>query len=214
MMATPSAPRPEWMEEVRIYRNPREREKYDNQAELFAVINTLQHLEKAYIKDCAPAKEYTSHCSKLLVQYKAAFKQVQSDEFPTVEDLMRKYRMDCKLALERIRADRPITIKDDKGNTSKLIAASVAGFITVMDKLRLDIRSMDELFPDVKDLAENLSRLSLLPSDYEGRKKIEKWLTTLNTMEASDELTDTQARQMVFDLESSYSELNEVLHSS
>lgn len=213
-MSTPSAPRPEWMEEVRIYRNPREREKYDNQAELFAVINTLQQLEKAYIKDCAPAKEYTSHCSKLLVQYKAAFKQVQSDEFPTVDDFMKKYRMDCKLALERIRADRPITIKDDKGNTSKLIAACVAGFITGMDKLRLEIRSMDDLYPDVKDLAENLSRLSLLPADYEGRNKVEKWLTILNAMEASDELTETQARQMIFDLDTSYNELNVVLHSS
>ena len=73
---TASAPRPEWMEEIKLYRNPREREKYDNQAELYAVINTLQHLEKAYIKDCVAAKEYTAHCSKLLVQFKAAFKQV------------------------------------------------------------------------------------------------------------------------------------------
>ncbi len=68
--------RPELMEEVKLYRNPREREKYDNQAELFAVINTLQCLEKAYIKDSVSPKEYTAHCSKLLVQYKAAFKQV------------------------------------------------------------------------------------------------------------------------------------------
>ena len=36
--------------QVRLYRNPREREKIDNLAELFAVINTLQCLEKAYIK--------------------------------------------------------------------------------------------------------------------------------------------------------------------
>ena len=38
------------MSQVRLYRNPREREKIDNLAELFAVINTLQCLEKAYIK--------------------------------------------------------------------------------------------------------------------------------------------------------------------
>ena len=43
--------RPELLEEVRLYRNPREREKIDNLAELFAVINTLQCLEKAYIRD-------------------------------------------------------------------------------------------------------------------------------------------------------------------
>jgi len=29
---------------------------------------------------------------------------------------MRKYRLDCPAALERIKEDRPITIKDDKGN--------------------------------------------------------------------------------------------------
>ena len=42
--------------QVRLYRNPREREKIDNLAELFAVINTLQCLEKAYIKDSVKNK--------------------------------------------------------------------------------------------------------------------------------------------------------------
>ena len=57
------------------------------------------------------SKEYTANCKKLLVQYKAAFKQVQGDEFPTVEKFMKKYRLDCPAALERIKEDRPITIK-------------------------------------------------------------------------------------------------------
>jgi hypothetical protein len=35
-------------------------------------------------------------------------------------------QLDCPLALERIREDRPITIKDDKGNTSKCIADIVS----------------------------------------------------------------------------------------
>ena len=52
----PEANRPELMEEIKLYRNPREREKIDNLAELFAVINTLQCLEKAYIKDSVQAK--------------------------------------------------------------------------------------------------------------------------------------------------------------
>ena len=53
---------------------------------------------------------------------------------------MAKYRLDAPAALERIKEDRPITIKNDKGNTSKLIAEIVALFITAMDKLKLDIR--------------------------------------------------------------------------
>lgn len=206
--------RPELMEEVKLARNPREREKFDNLAELFAVLTTLQCLEKAYIKDCVASKEYTAHCSKLLVQYKAAFKQVQGEEFPDVETFMRKYRLDCPAALERIREDRPITIKDDKGNTSKLIAETVELFITAMDKLRLEIRSMDELYTELKDLSDLLNRLSLLPSDFEGKEKIAKWLKTLSEMEASDSITEVQARQMLFDLESSYAAFNKVLHQS
>lgn len=74
--------RPELYEEVKLYRHAREREKFDNMADLYALINTLQNLEKAYIWDCITPQEYTASCSKYLVQYKVAFKQVQSDEFP------------------------------------------------------------------------------------------------------------------------------------
>ena len=46
-------------------------------------------------------QEYTGNCSKLLVQFKAAFKQVQGEEFPTVEAFMTKYRLDAPAAVER-----------------------------------------------------------------------------------------------------------------
>ena len=85
--------------------------------------------------------------------------------------------------IHRIKEDRPITIKDDKGNTSKLIAEIVALFITAMDKLKLDIRSMDDLHADLKDLGDNLGRLSLLPPGWSGRSKIVSWLEVLGTMQ-------------------------------
>ncbi|CAC5421149.1 VPS28 [Mytilus coruscus] len=198
-------------EEVKLYRTARDREKYDNMADLYAVINTLQSLEKAYIKDAIQAKEYTAACSKLLVQYKIAFKQVQS-EFKTVEEFMKKYRLDCPAALERIKEDRPITIKDDKGNTSRCIADIVSLFITVMDKLRLEIRAMDEIHPDLRELNETMNRLSILPEDFEGRDKVKKWLDTLSGMSAHEELDDGQVRQMLFDLDSAYNAFNRNLH--
>ncbi|XP_074843436.1 vacuolar protein sorting-associated protein 28 homolog [Carettochelys insculpta] len=177
-------------------------------AELFAVVKTMQALEKAYIKDCVSPNEqhcsmqrvssqrpwgaspavgavtvfsfplgtclyildlrvplllgmshsscsysmhcprYTAACSRLLVQYKAAFKQVQGSEIGSIDEFCCKFRMsslDCPLAMERIKEDRPITIKDDKGNLNRCIADIVSLFITVMDKLRLEIRAMDEV---------------------------------------------------------------------
>lgn len=206
--------RPELMEEIKLYRTAREREKYDNMADLFALITTLQNLEKAYVRDCVTPQEYTAACSKLLVQYKVAFKIVQDDEFPTVDAFVKKYKLDCPAALGRIKEDRPITIKDDKGNTSKCIADIVSLFITLMDKLRLEIKAMDELHPDLRDLVDTMNRLSLIPSDFEGKEKVNNWLVTLNSMQASDELTESQIRQMLFDLESAYAAFNNLLHST
>ncbi|KAJ3637345.1 hypothetical protein MTP99_000814 [Tenebrio molitor] len=213
-MAVNQENRPELYEEVKLYHNARDREKYVNLADLFAVINTLQQLEKAYIRDCVTPKEYTGACSKLLVQYKAAFRQVKGDEFPTVDAFVRQYRLNCPAALERIKEDRPITIKDDKGNTSKCIADIVSLFITIMDKLRLDIKAMDDLHPELRDLVDTMNRLSILPSDFEGKQKVAEWLNTLNNMQASDELSESQIRQLLFDLESSYAAFNKLLHNS
>ncbi|XP_077665791.1 vacuolar protein sorting-associated protein 28 homolog isoform X2 [Eretmochelys imbricata] len=146
--------------------------KYDNMAELFAVVKTMQALEKAYIKDCVSPNEYTAACSRLLVQYKAAFKQVQGSEIGSIDEFCRKFRLDCPLAMERIKEDRPITIKDDKGNLNRCIADIVSLFITVMDKLRLEIRAMDEIQPDLRELMETMNRMSHLPPDFEGRQKV------------------------------------------
>uniref|UniRef100_A0A3B3R8P8 Vacuolar protein sorting-associated protein 28 homolog n=1 Tax=Paramormyrops kingsleyae TaxID=1676925 RepID=A0A3B3R8P8_9TELE len=205
------------LQEVKLYKNAREREKYDNMAELFAVVKTLQALEKAYIKDCVTPNEYTGACSRLLVQYKAAFKQVQGSDVGTIDEFCRKYRLDCPLAMERIKEDRPITIKDDKGNLNRCIADIVSLFITVMDKLRLEIRAMDEIQPDLRELMETMNRMSNMPPDSETKDKVNLWygqLTTLSSMSASDELDDSQVRQMLFDLESAYNAFNRFLHSS
>uniref|UniRef100_A0A8V5H2U1 Vacuolar protein sorting-associated protein 28 homolog n=2 Tax=Melopsittacus undulatus TaxID=13146 RepID=A0A8V5H2U1_MELUD len=208
-----AANKPELYEEVKLYKNAREREKYDNMAELFAVVKTLQALEKAYIKDCVTPNEYTAACSRLLVQFKAALKQVQGNEISSIDEFCRKFRLDCPLAMERIKEDRPITIKDDKGNLNRCIADIVSLFITVMDKLRLEIRAMDEIQPDLRELMETMNRMSHLPPDFEGRHKVNQWLQTLSGMSASDELDDSQVRQMLFDLESAYNAFNRFLHS-
>jgi len=42
---------------------------------------------------CYHMFRYTAACSKLLVQIKAAFKQLSDDEYPSVEEFVRK----CKV---------------------------------------------------------------------------------------------------------------------
>ena len=201
---------PKLQEEVKLYENARQREELDNRANVFALVQTIQALEKAYLKDAVSPAEYASQCSILLAQYTAAFKLVK-DKFSSVEEFMTRYLLDCPAALERIHEGRPLTVKDDRGNVQKSIAEIVSLFITIMDRLRLEIKAMDELHPDVKELHEIMSRMSSLPPSFEGRLKVKKWLDNLNDMSASDELSEDQVRQMLFDLESAYNDFNRFL---
>lgn len=198
------------LEEVKLYRLPTERERFDNMADCYSLINTIQQLEKAYIKDAVTSKEYTAACSKLLTQYKAAFKQIDK-EFGTPDQFLKKYRLECRAALDRIRDDRPITIKDDKGNTHACIAEIVSTFITISDRLKLGMKSMDELLPDLRELNETMDRLTILPPTYEGSKRVKTWIDKMSTMSASDELDDGQIRQMTYDMETSLNEFNKIL---
>ncbi|RMZ97041.1 vacuolar sorting-associated 28 -like protein [Brachionus plicatilis] len=193
--------RPEIFEEVRLYKSPKEREKYDNQANLFAIVSTLEHLEKAYIHDCIKPNEYTSACANLLAQYKIAFKLIEPD-FKTIEDFLKKFKIHFPIAIARIKEDRPITIKDDKGSSSKLIAQTVSLLITLMDKLRLEIKANDEIQPDLRELIDVMSRINNLPTEFDGKSKLQKWYNQLQQMSATDEIDENQSRNLLLDLDS------------
>ncbi|ELR54895.1 Vacuolar protein sorting-associated protein 28-like protein [Bos mutus] len=186
--------KPELYEEVKLYKNAREREKYDNMAELFAVVKTMQALEKAYIKDCVTPNEYTAACSRLLVQYKAAFRQVQGSEISSIDEFCRKFRVRC-------RGSEPGVREVTRTHTRSQL------FITVMDKLRLEIRAMDEVRPWAGGRGKGS------PPPPPPHTQAGAVLQTLSGMSASDELDDSQVRQMLFDLESAYNAFNRFLHA-
>uniref|UniRef100_H3B068 Vacuolar protein sorting-associated protein 28 homolog n=1 Tax=Latimeria chalumnae TaxID=7897 RepID=H3B068_LATCH len=166
------ANKPELYEEVKLYKNAREREKYDNMAELFAVIKTLQALEKAYIKDCVSPNEKKKNC---IIIYESRLRACKELGVLDVYEELKTTSLDCPLAMERIKEDRPITIKDDKGNLNRCISFFSQLFITVMDKLRLEIRAMDEIQPDLRELMETMNRMSNMPPDFEAKDKVNRW---------------------------------------
>ena len=44
-----------------------------------------------------------------------------------------------------------------------------------MDKLRLGIKANDEIQPDLRELIDVMNRLSMIPSRFEGKQKIQSW---------------------------------------
>lgn len=204
-------------EEIELYRNSRERQAYDDQATLYAIILATEHLERAYARDAITQQEYTTECNKLISQFRLAEKAALGGT--TTEDFMKLYDMDCPRATQRLLimgVPEPIRSTTDNGSASKtvMVAETVQHFITTMDALRLDQRAVDELQPLLSDLLDSLTRLPETPSDFEPHRKVQTWLKKLNAMRAVDEIDGEDSRQLLYDLDSAYAEFTRYLKNS
>ncbi|KAL3624980.1 hypothetical protein CASFOL_031648 [Castilleja foliolosa] len=196
--------------EVKLWNDKREREMYENFAELFAIIKATEKLEKAYVRDIISPSDYETECQKLIAHFKTLSSTLK-DIVPSVERFHETYKLDCPSALNRlITSGVPATVEHRasfsmSGATSAAIVAEcVQNFITAMDSLKLNMVAVDQVHPLLADLSASINKLSILPPDFEGKTKMREWIARLAKMGAADELTEQQARQLHFDLESSY----------
>ncbi|KAH0854888.1 hypothetical protein HID58_031352 [Brassica napus] len=132
--------------------------------------------------------------SKLIVHFKTLSASLK-DLVPSIERFAETYKMDCSAAVYRlVTSGVPATVEHR--------AAA------------LNMVAVDQVYPLLSDLSASLSKLSILAQDFEGKVKMKEWLVRLSKMGASDELTEQQARQLHFDLESSYNSFMAALPSA
>jgi len=217
--ASPALQRPK--EKVQLYQGPREREKYDNMADLYAIIKTVEHLEKAYVKDAIPAEQYEPACAKLIAQYRTAcgLVEMNPDEFVVM------YKLDCPAAMLRLKAGIPATMEhasasgSSGGNDASVVLQVVQHFITALDCVKLGAGdegnvSVDILMPYLRDILDGLNKMPNLSPDFVGKAKVKEWIKVLTPQSASYQLTDEQVRQVTFDLESSYDAFSKSLNAA
>jgi ESCRT-I complex subunit VPS28 len=199
-------------EPIELYESSRERELFDEQANLYAIILATEHLERAYARDAVEPKEYTGQCKKLISQFKLAERVLRGDM--NTETFMALYQMDCPRAVERLLKmgiPEPMKGGTDEASHAVTVAETVQHFITTMDAVKLDQRAVDELQPLLSDLNDVLIRVPETPTDFEPNRKIQKWLEKLNAMRAVDEISDEDSRQLYHDLDSAYTEFTRYL---
>ncbi|KAL7602546.1 vacuolar protein sorting-associated protein 28 homolog 1 [Lactuca sativa] len=196
--------------EVKLWNDKREREMYENFAELYAIIKATEKLEKAYVRDIIPSSDYETECQKLIAHFKTLSSNLK-DTVPSIERFHDTYKMDCPAAMNRlITSGVPATVEHraaasvSGGSSAAIVAECVANFITAMDTLKLNMVAVDQVFPLLSDLLGSLNKMSILPPDFEGKTKMKEWIGRLAKMGAADELTEQQSRQLQFDLDSSY----------
>ncbi|CAL9107111.1 unnamed protein product [Musa textilis] len=200
------------MEEVKLWRDKREREMYDSFADLYAIIKTTDKLEKAYVRDLVSSAEYEAECLKLIAQFRTLHSALRG-AVPSLDRFAEAYRLDAPAGINRLLVSGvPATVEHRAAGSSTAAASAAAvaecvqHFITAMDSVKLNMVAVDQVHPLLSDLSTSLAKLGngLLPPDFEGRTKVRDWLARLAKMGAADELTEQQARQLHFDLESSY----------
>jgi len=192
---------------IKLYENRKDREYHDNMAELFAIIVSVERLEKAYVKDLVKAEDYTKACQVMIAKFKT-IKDMLHDSVPNVEIFFKDFHLDCPAAKHRLlKIGVPATVEHggsshDSSKHTTYVAQCVQYFITAMDGLKLEITAIDQIQPFINDIVDALHKVPL--KDYDGKAKMTQWLQTLNQMKASDELSEDQIRQLSFDLEVSY----------
>ncbi|KAJ1673343.1 Vacuolar protein-sorting-associated protein 28, partial [Spiromyces aspiralis] len=192
--------------EVRLYNNIHERDMYDRMADLYSILISLERLEYAFIRDYIPATEYQSLCYKLISQYRATWKLLEH-EFSAPQDFVTKYKVNCQAALNRIQVGVPATVEHGAFGTNsssaankRSVAEATEKFITLMDAVKLNQVSVDTLHPRLGDLLESLNNVDGLNRNSTCRTKLLEWLKQLNSMRASDQLDEDQARQFMFEI--------------
>lgn len=159
-----------------------------------------------------------------------------SKEFVSLERFKERYGLEYDLGIERLKAGIPVTLGQavsadpapvpsgsNDGNSSgnsggdssarrsikggaKSIAEITGNLITCMDAVKLKYRAKDQLHPLLSEIVVSLNRITSEGSDFTGKGKLVQWLITLNGLKVDEEITDDQARELLFDLETTYKE--------
>eukprot|EP01040_Poterioochromonas_malhamensis_P002209 gene2208-2351_t len=198
------------LNEIKMYENSKERDQLERLADLYEIIKTTELLETAYARDAISPQEYSENCNRLISQFKTTEKGlVLSKAIENADTFFKEYQVDCPRAYERLIlsgvAATVIHPAADNRLDSVIVAETVQAFITSMDALKLGQRAVDEIQPLIADLMGSLAKVRSLPQDFEGLVKIKLWLQKLNEMRAADEIEEDEIRQLLFDIESSYS---------
>jgi len=73
-----------------------------------------------------------------------------------------------------------------------------------MDVLKLNQKAKDEIQPLISELLGHLRKIRGMQPSFEGIVKMDIWLNKFSRLAAYDEISEEEARQLIFDLETSY----------
>ena len=114
-----------------------------------------------------------------------------------------EWQLDCPRAQERLlKSGVPGTteVRTHAEAGGAAIFSASATILTAKDALMLEERDVDAIQPLIADVMNAVTQVPNLPADVD-LSKLREWLQNLNSMRATERISDDQARQLRFDLD-------------
>lgn len=209
--------------------NLKERELIETLSEIYSIIITIDQIEKLYLKDIiSDESEYTTLINKLLAQYNTLIANNERDpDFKarfgsSINDFAKKYNIIASNGVIRLEKGIPMTTEHNNtsgnnknGNNSnnstnnKNVAEATGNFITIMDAIKLNYRTKDQLHPLLAELLLSINRTTTTAAGkdingVEDKKKLVEWIVKINRMKIDDQLDEKDAKELLFDLDVAY----------
>lgn len=204
------------LQEVTLDDDYREQEKYDNLADMFAIIRTLQFLELAHSRQNIKQADYEQECNMLLSNFKTARIQNGGDSF-SVDDFVQTYNMDCPTAVARLKiginAVQQYGAGVQTGGDSKAKIASdlTVQFTEVITYLETGESSKEAIKPQLTKLLDKMHKVTDLPPSFQGKKVVIKWLEKYEKMGALDELDEGEVADLDLEIKEALDEFRTML---
>ncbi|QLQ79471.1 hypothetical protein HG537_0C01180 [Torulaspora globosa] len=215
----------------------KEKELVETLSEIYSIIITIDQIERLYIKDViGDEQEYTNLINKLLVRYNTLIANNENDpEFrrmfgSSIHEFTDKYNIIASNGVIRLEKGIPMTTEHNDGRSgngsnynAKNVAEATGNFITIMDALKLNYRSKDQLHPLLAELLLSINRVGpaqgAASEGGEGgagfekdKKKLVEWIVKINRMRIDQELNGQEAKELLFDLDVAYKNFYSLLN--
>ena len=149
--------------------DPMEQVQFEKEQNLYSIIKTIEYLEYAYITGKVQGQAYDAEFRSLHHQYKLCSESI-GPQFIGLDNFMKQY------SLEHCQSARALIQKGASNYKGEEIDRSLpqrvfeitTNFIRPIDLLSLEITSVDEILPALRDLNQALNNYPQLPADYQG----------------------------------------------
>ena len=98
--------------DLQLFSSTKERRRYTDLADFYAIIKATEHLEKAYARDAIDEARYEKACLKLISQFKSSESALKlGGGIEDASSFIAEWKMDCPRARDRlVRCGAPATV--------------------------------------------------------------------------------------------------------